>query len=104
VEPGLLDRDQRVALELDRVILKGLREYEVSRELAGERGSRLQQLGRGASAHLLDHRGERERSSSRKSIENGAQPKPVIPATVRDVDRRQAPSVCSSWCGFRRRR
>src|SRR5260370_31288759 len=74
-----------VALELDRVIFKGLREYEVSRKLAIETGlpECLQEFRGGPGPHLLDDRGQRERSRVRETIEDRAQPEPVIPVTLR---------------------
>jgi hypothetical protein len=80
---------------LCRVTGKRVGEDEVVRDLPGEprfpEGG--EELRRGPSAHLLDHRGDGERARVRKAIENRAEPEPVIAVAVRDVDRGQVLSM-----------
>src|SRR5260370_30072493 len=72
-----------------------LREYEFFRKLAIEawRPECLKELRRGPNPHLLNDTGERNRSSTRKAIEDLAEPEPVIPVAVRDVHGREVLSV-----------
>ena len=44
-------------------------------------------------AHLLDDRGQGERSSAREAVEDDAQAEPVVAVAVGDVNRRQVSVV-----------
>jgi hypothetical protein len=83
-------RDQVMSLQLDRVIGKRVGEDEIVRKLAGEEPVQQgENLRRRALPHLLDHRGQGERSRLGKALEDHAQAEPVIAVAVGDVDRRQ---------------
>ena len=83
------------------MILKRFGEDQVLWKSSVEAGfpERLQELRRGSSPHLLDDRGQRDRSSGRETVEDRAHPEPVIAVTVRDVDRGEVLAVRSHPLG-----